>query len=161
MCVLSFLILVWNSDGDQKGSFYLLPARFWELGLGALLFQVRVRAKFSPLSPASRHGLLAVGALIGVEAGIFTDFHAFRYHWAIPARWGTDDCRAVSESLEVASPLAKVLRHPVFSGFGRTSYSLYLWHWPVFVLFRWTVGLAGVVMPVVALAINFLLATLS
>ena len=66
LCVLSFLILVWNSDGDQKNSFYLLPARFWELGLGALLFQVRVRAKFSPLSPASRHGLLAVGALIGV-----------------------------------------------------------------------------------------------
>jgi hypothetical protein len=41
---------------------------------------------------------------------------------------------------------------------GRISYSLYLWHWPVYVLFRWTAGLESWPCYVAALVMTFGLA---
>ncbi len=44
--------------------------------------------------------------------------------------------------------------HPAFLYIGRISYSLYLWHWPAVVLFRWTVGLDSVLMIALALSLS-------
>ena len=38
--------------------------------------------------------------------------------------------------------LGRFLRHPFSLAIGLRSYSLYLWHWPVIVLDRWTVGVS-------------------
>jgi len=44
---------------------------------------------------------------------------------------------------------------------GLTSYSLYLWHWPVLVLFRWTAGLDSPAQKVLAVSLAFAIASLS
>jgi hypothetical protein len=44
---------------------------------------------------------------------------------------------------------------------GLLSYSLYLWHWPVFVLMRWTVGLQTPLQMTAAMALVLLLSWLS
>jgi SGNH domain (fused to AT3 domains) len=37
----------------------------------------------------------------------------------------------------------KIFESTLFQWVGRRSYSLYLWHWPAIVLFKWTVGIQG------------------
>jgi hypothetical protein len=44
---------------------------------------------------------------------------------------------------------------------GRISYSLYLWHWPIYVLFRWTVGLDTGALKATAVLIVFLFSAIS
>jgi len=44
---------------------------------------------------------------------------------------------------------------------GKMSYSLYLWHWPTFVLFRWTCGLDSFSTRLAAIVITVLLASMS
>ena len=57
--------------------------------------------------------------------------------------------------------LVRILTLPPVLYVGRISYSLYLWHWPVFVLFRWTVGLDDLSQRAAAVALAFFLSALS
>ena len=59
------------------------------------------------------------------------------------------------------SPLQEFLSHPVLTYIGRISYSLYLWHWPVSVLFRWTFGFETLISKVLYVLVTFLLAIVS
>ena len=53
--------------------------------------------------------------------------------------------------------LTRMLAHDAVAYVGRLSYSLYLWHWPVLVVYRWTVGLDYPVLQVGALSTTVLL----
>ena len=55
----------------------------------------------------------------------------------------------------------RALSFPVLVGIGKISYSLYLWHWGIFVLFRWTLGLDSLWKQALAVSLTFLAAWLS
>ena len=57
--------------------------------------------------------------------------------------------------------LARMLGMNAIAYVGRLSYSLYLWHWPVLVVYRWTVGLDYFVLQVGALSTTVLLCLLT
>ena len=57
--------------------------------------------------------------------------------------------------------LVRWLAWPGLIWIGRRSYSLYLWHWPIYALFRWTVGLETAIEMAIAVALSFAAASAS
>lgn len=152
-------VLTWI---EQKYAFYLIVGRFWELGLGMILCLTLLR--WGPVLAAWSSGKrvgLAIASTACVAAALTIPIQGgFPFPLAIVPVLGTIGLIASVVSAP-DTPIARVLASAGPVAIGRLSYSLYLWHWPVFTLFRWTVGLDAGVYQLAALALAFLLAIVS
>jgi peptidoglycan/LPS O-acetylase OafA/YrhL len=140
-------------------AFFLLPSRMWELLLGVLTYLLLRYCAPRLGAQLARFALLlgGLGGVLLIASVIFATEDSFPFYWAIPPTVGTalllvaaDRARPGSLGAAGRVLLARPVRYV-----GLISYSLYLWHWGVFVLFRWTVGLEGVLTQALALAIVF------
>lgn len=141
--------------------FYQITFRFWELAAGVLWFQWTTESGIT----SQEHFLYwRVGEWLGFAMTTCTLFFAnsqtFPWPWALVAVMGT--------LLLIGDPYAPnsgtvrwLFTRPQMIWIGLRSYSLYLWHWPIIVLFRWTVGLETWLMKLIALSLVTLLATAS
>lgn len=161
--VASLAGCVWATRAQPAAAFYSIQFRFWELAAGALLFQLStLRSSGSP-RPARRLGVYEpwVGmALVGAVIGFATPIH-FPYPWAMVVVAGTLLLIGGVDAPTV-HPFRRFLARPTMVWIGKRSYSVYLWHWPIFVLMRWTIGfdsafarLAGVLATVLAASASY------
>lgn len=142
LAIISFGISIYETKTDQLAAFYLLPGRFWELAAGALLFQLTARHRGSLCSRALATALLCGGFGLLIVGFLFAGGHAFPFPWAIVTVCGAllMIAAVILPAESHRSPFQQLLQAPLLTYIGRLSYSLYLWHWPVLVLLRWTIG---------------------
>lgn len=116
--------LLWL-DADPKGAFYLVLPRAWELALGALLvFLPPLSQRLGAVAIATGLALIGAGFIL-VSASAFPGTAAiYPCVGAALVIWPRRDEPRLSHWLGKLRPI------------GLISYSLYLWHWPVWVLFR-------------------------
>ncbi|WP_293987435.1 acyltransferase family protein [Sphingomonas sp.] len=147
-------VLTWI---EQKYAFYLIVGRFWELGLGMILCLTVPcwRPALAQWRWLAWAGLATVAIALAIPDG-----GNFPFPLALVPVLGTVALTA-GVVASPGTPIARLLASHAPVAIGRLSYSLYLWHWPVFTLFRWTVGLDSGVYQLAALALAFVLATLS
>jgi peptidoglycan/LPS O-acetylase OafA/YrhL len=134
LCGFSFLACVIMTGLRPAWAFYLLPTRAWELFAGCLL-AMHADARPTPgIRWASTAGMVAIGlSLLLVPEG-----PGFPGWWALLPVLG-----AVGVLMAPADGLVeKCLSAPPLVLLGRMSYSLYLWHWPVFSLVDYRMSLA-------------------
>jgi peptidoglycan/LPS O-acetylase OafA/YrhL len=141
LSILSLALFVWLSRDQGSVAFFLMPARFWELGFGSLLFAGRERAAkwTTRIDP-----LVTLGLLIGLLA------------LPIPSvTWATIGCvllvTLLIGQLARDSQASRLLTCRPIVFVGLISYSLYLWHWSVLVISRWTVGVDFLTTPFLVL----------
>ncbi len=154
-CALSLALCAWLSWVGGQYAFYLMPSRLWELGTGVALCLAMHR--WQPLLARMRApaAALATAALVCALAAFFL----YAPESDSPLPWNVVPVAAGAGLIAMvcarpASLLARTLSQPAAVVAGRLSYSLYLWHWPVFVLFRWTIGLDGARNALAALALS-------
>ena len=122
----SFLLSLFLTPREPIWSFYSLPTRAWELGVGALLLFIPKRIRFS-----SNYGWAALG-LILFGTLTFTDKTPFPGTAALVPVIGT--AFAIASLSNWPSAMNRFGNLKIVQWLGEISYPLYLWHWPVLVI---------------------------
>jgi peptidoglycan/LPS O-acetylase OafA/YrhL len=159
VCVLGFLafwslaLFVRKSILQSPGAFFLMPARFWELSAGSLVF-VALDSEQRFVVPLVRM-VRSLIVLVSLAGALFA-----------PARYSvfTTIVVVLLTALLIASLRPQtlgyeILAHPTAVYIGSISYSLYLWHWSILVISRWTIGIRWWSAPLQAGLMLFLAAT--
>jgi peptidoglycan/LPS O-acetylase OafA/YrhL len=128
--------IYWTFTAPQA-AFYLMPSRIWQFALGALVhftFDNRHIGASSLASPGRRilvWSALATGMalIIGGALALRPDL-PYPGYWALVPSFGT--ALVISAGRGLSDGGGGPLAHPVLVWLGDRSYSLYLWHWPVF-----------------------------
>lgn len=129
--LVAFGIGLWLSANKPSVAYFLLPARAWELGLGAVLA--------AGVVPPVRSGILReIAPVIGLGAILFSLFW-INSDMPFPGAVALLPCLGTAMIIHSGgqSWLARnvlSLRPVVFTGL--LSYSLYLWHWPILAAIR-------------------------
>ena len=130
--VTSLAISVWAAWHAPAVYFFLTRARAWELALGAMLAALPNPAR--RLGGSWRAGSAAAGlGLIVVGAVLFSTGDAFPGFWGLVPTGGAALLIAAGPDTWVNRAL---LGNRPMCFLGRISYSLYLWHWPLFAYAR-------------------------
>lgn len=159
LSIASLLCAVVLTRWRPQYAFYLIFPRFWELGVGVLL-AASVPAWSGQIRRLSvRQVDMVCACLVAalLASFFFADERYFPFPWALVpvATTGAIICMVVAVP---QCALARGLSSGPMVFIGKRSYSLYLWHWPVFVLMRWTFGLETAGQRSVAILLTFLCA---
>ncbi len=128
--LISLQFAEWITPIDASFSFYMLPSRIWELLAGGLI------ANILHLHPQKENDALlnktmpVLGLYLILHSVIFTEFDAKHpgFITLMPVI-GTMLIIWFSSKDEL---ITKILSSKFFVGVGLISYSLYLWHYPIF-----------------------------
>lgn len=116
-------------------AFYLLPSRFWELGLGGLLSYLQ---RYRPQRTAIATAFTASGILL-IGIAIFT-IHSTSQFPGLLALVPCGGAALVIFGGGATNPASRLLSSPPLAFVGLISYSLYLWHWPLIVFSQYKLG---------------------
>lgn len=130
--IVSLVLAVMMVRLAPSQAFYLLPYRAWELGFGALL---AVGAVPTIRRPALREAAAWAGLILIVTPMlIYTEATPFPGLAAVPPCLGT--LLLIHAGQGYQTRVGRMLSVRPILNVGLTSYSLYLWHWPLLVLPR-------------------------
>jgi len=128
----------------QASAYFLMPARFWELGAGSLLslFILGSNVSIKLIERLRKH--MAIPAFAGLILTLFLPVEQARLATVLVV---TLTCILIY-SLEPGNPVHSLLTNKYAISVGIISYSLYLWHWGVLAISRWTIGIHPWTIPI-------------
>jgi len=132
-CVISLVLAIYYAPNRFSFiSFYVLPTRFYEMGLGAL---VAIYFCENKAAYTGRYYLREIGLVLILIAVVFySKGLAFPSFYPLLPVIGT---LLIIADRSNSGIVYQLLVNRLMVGVGLISYSLYLWHWPVKVLLAW------------------------
>ncbi len=154
------LSLYWTVTMPQA-AFYLMPSRIWQFSLGAIVYLLLRNDPLDGSRLADCCSQLPANAMLGMglilitgSAIVFDSGHAYPGFWAVIPSLGAALVIMAGHTLPQGQ--SSLLAHPVLVWLGDRSYSLYLWHWPIFML-GFSMGFKGQWFPTLGMLLLVLL----
>lgn len=132
--ILSLGISDWGSKTHPSFNFYILPTRSWELLAGSLLAYFEVKQKFRKKSKNLNFILSNLGLILVLFSIFFFDGNT--RHPSIYTTFPIVGVCLLIWFYDQKNFFTKFLSLKIFVFIGLISYSLYLWHFPVFAFAR-------------------------
>ena len=136
LSILSLASFIWLYPRNQPAAYFLMPPRIWELGVGCLLFlglrrnqAVGQRLPIAPAASAVLTTALISSLFLPQEQGVVATVLIAALTVGLIA------------SLRPGCWWLACFKQKKLVFIGLISYSLYLWHWVVLCISRWTVGI--------------------
>ena len=148
---MSFLLCVYASERWPSSAFYLLPTRAWEMLVGGLIFlHPRNFPKSIQMTFEATGLLLIIGSYVWLSESVTWP----GYLALLPV---------IGTALVIAANRehSRFTGNPVSQWLGTTSYSIYLWHWPIVVGFNYLGASHDLIWITAGLITSILLGTLS
>ena len=130
LAAASFAVCVWGSYHAPAANFFLAPSRGWELLLGGILAATRRQIRSRP-----------VNELLAVCGILILAFAVYRYQSTTPypGLYALAPCAAsamiIASGRQQSTLAGRLLSRGPLVFTGLISYSIYLWHYPLLVLF--------------------------
>jgi peptidoglycan/LPS O-acetylase OafA/YrhL len=134
LTISSLIGFIYLYKVNQSAAYFLMPSRFWEMAAGCLIFigfqkRAKIEQALEYVPP-----LLILTAMVGV---MFLPVSA-----AVPATISIVALTVVLIAcLKQGTPAYRFFTLESVVFIGLASYSLYLWHWSVLSISRWTIGI--------------------
>ena len=136
MLIVSFVIAVFAVNKFPMFNFFILPTRGWELLAGSLIAGIKIfqvdKKKYNDINFIKF--LPTIGILLIIYSILFIDNPTFHpsYYTLLPIL-GSSLIIFFANREEI---ICKFLSNKFFVSIGLISYSLYLWHYPIFSFFE-------------------------
>lgn len=153
--LFSLISYSYGSRFHPDATFFLLPTRIWQLLAGAIIALMTIDST----NKNTKHALVHYIGIFFIMWSVFANsIFTSKIPSAIPCTLGTGLLLIPIRNSSVSNLLAS--KPLVF--FGLISYSLYLWHWPLFVFFKYlSLDDVGLSKKISAFSLSLLLAWLS
>jgi peptidoglycan/LPS O-acetylase OafA/YrhL len=134
VAIASFVLAALVAKADALASFFLMPFRIFEFGIGALVNFLETRFRLGKVATES----ISATGLVGIIGSVLlfkSDMPLLEAAYLLPCMgtaatiWASDQTKA-----------AKIITAPAMVGIGAISYSLYLCHWPIIFFARFIFG---------------------
>lgn len=120
---ISFICSVFLSHSNSATSYFMISTRAWEMLFGGLVF----------LYPLNLHKNKSLLMQLSGLVIIFVSFFSINESFEWPSYWAA--LPVIGASMIIASKHDNKLlfENKLIKNIGQWSYSIYLWHWPIFV----------------------------
>jgi peptidoglycan/LPS O-acetylase OafA/YrhL len=135
VCILGLIFSIYQTYSNPKMAYFLLPSRLFELTIGSCLAMYwnqlpdlnRVKNNILSLFGLA---LIIIPAFTLNKSSLFPGLNAF---WPC---FGTAILIFTGKTEQKKGIINRLIQNKLMVGIGLISYSLYLWHWPIFVLLK-------------------------